>query len=88
MKMIGLGKTSSERHHRAEPEEPHPGRHRGHRAPTVERHDGHQVEEVEEEADVGERAQQVAVDGLAYAPADGRAGGAEDRPREPYPGLG
>ena len=45
-----------QRDERAEADEPHPRRHRGHRAAAVERHDGQQVEEVEEEADVGERA--------------------------------
>ena len=54
----------------------------GHGAASVERNDGEQVEEVEEEAREGERDQKRGVERLAEAPDDHRAEGAEDRPGE------
>ncbi len=77
-----------QRDERAEPEEPHRGRHRGHRAAAVEGDDGYEVDEVEEEGDVGERAQQVAVQGFGEREADGGAERAEDRAGQADAGLG
>ena len=54
----------------------------GHGAASVERNDGEQIEEVEEEAREGERDQKRGVERLAEAPDDHRAEGAEDRAGE------
>ena len=52
------------------------------RPTAVERHDRDQVEEIEEEADEGERDEEIGARRLAGDPAYGGADGAEDRPGE------
>ena len=76
--MIGFGEQEHQRDQRREPDEPHPRRHRGHRPAAVERHHRQQVEQVQEEARVRERAPQVVAGDLPDEDADGRADAAED----------
>ncbi len=65
-----------------------PGRHRRHRPAPVERDDGQQVEEVEEEARCRPSARKKSVfGGLADRQTDAGADGAEDRTGEPDPRL-
>ncbi len=85
---IGFGELHRQRHEHPEPEEPHPGGHGSHRPPSVEGDDGQQVEEVQEEADVGQGAEEVAVGRLRDDEADSRSEGAEDRSCQPDPRLG
>ena len=88
MSRNGFSVTEQQRDHRAEPQKPHPGRHRRHRPAPVERDDGNQVDQVQEEADVGERPKQVAVRGLGDRQADRGAERPEDRPRQSDARLG
>ena len=54
-----VGEHERGHHEQPEPDDPHPGRQRGHRPAAVQRKDGEQVEEVEEEADERERLEQL-----------------------------
>src|SRR5262249_4147142 len=63
----------------AQPDEPHPRRHRGHRPAAVQRDHRQQVEEVQEEAGEGQRGPHVA----AGQPRDRQARRRADRPEDP-----
>ena len=70
------------------PDEPHRGGHRRHRAAAVERDDGKQVEQIEEEAGEGERAPEVVARRVPDEHARGSAEAAEDRAGEADARLG
>ena len=78
--MIGFGIRERQHGQREEPDEPHPRRQRGHRAPAVQRDDRQQVEEVEEQPGEDERVPEVvaasliAIGSSASAPSVPRTG--------------
>ena len=85
-----VGATKNSATSTAEADEPNPRRHRGHCPAAVERHDGDQVDQVQEEADIGQGPQQVAVERFGDPQAGGRAepcrGPGPPAPRAPPPG--
>ena len=73
IRIAGFSQSTAATDEHGSAEHPEDGVDRADRAAAVERQHGNQVEEVEEEADVGQRHQQVRVHCGTQAPAGGRA---------------
>ena len=81
--MIGLGKKIAAATISAEADDPEGRRDRRHRPAAVERRDRDEVEQVQEEADEGQRAEEVVAGGGVERQRHEAADRAEDRPGEP-----